>query len=196
MFYEIFHNMFSLPIPILEKVFRTMLVYLFLIVVLRLAGKRELGQFNRFDLVVLLTLSNTLQNAIIGEDNSLIGGVISAVVLIGFNDLAARAEFAHRWLAVLVEGRPTLLIENGRVITENLDKEHLTVEELTAVCRHEGVLSFDDVERAILETSGAISVIQKTPTPDQLVFKAMSERLERIETLLRERDVTLKAVQG
>jgi uncharacterized membrane protein YcaP (DUF421 family) len=187
MIHEVLHDMFSLPVPVLEKVLRTIVVYLFLVVVLRLAGKRELGQFNRFDLVVLLTLSNTLQNAIIGEDNSVVGGLIGAAVLIGFNSLAARAEFSHRWLAVLIEGRPTILIENGRVLTKNLDKEHLTEAELTAVCHKQGITNFHDIERAVLETSGMISVIARTPTRDEVLLAAISERLERVEALLRER---------
>jgi uncharacterized membrane protein YcaP (DUF421 family) len=187
MIHEVLHDMFSLPVPVLEKVLRTLVVYLFLVVVLRLAGKRELGQFNRFDLVVLLTLSNTLQNAIIGNDNSVLGGVIGAAVLIGFNDLAARAEFAHRWLSRLVEGNPTVLIEDGRVLTANLAREHLTEDELRASCHRQGITRFQDVELATLETSGAISVILRTPTRDEMMLASISERLERVEALLRER---------
>jgi uncharacterized membrane protein YcaP (DUF421 family) len=187
MIHEVLHDMFSLPVPVLEKVLRTIVVYLFLVVVLRLAGKRELGQFNRFDLVVLLTLSNTLQNAIIGNDNSVVGGVIGAAVLIGFNDLAARAEFAHRWFSRLVEGRATVLIEDGRVLVGNMAKEHLTEDELLASCHRQGVTSFQDVERATLETSGMISVILRTPTRDEVLLASISERLERVEALLRER---------
>lgn len=184
MWREMAQDMFSLPVPILEKVARTILVYIFLVVILRLAGKRELGQFNRFDLVVLLTLSNTLQNAIIGSDNSVVGGILGATVLIGINDLAARAEFAHRWLAILVEGRETVLIKDGKVLLANLEKEHLTEDELMAVCRRQGVADVSDVERAVLETSGAISVIQRVPTSDELLLLQMNARLERIEALL------------
>jgi uncharacterized membrane protein YcaP (DUF421 family) len=185
--HEVLHDMFSLPVPLLEKVLRTLVVYLFLVVVLRLAGKRELGQFNRFDLVVLLTLSNTLQNAIIGNDNSVVGGLIGAAVLIGFNDIAARIEFAHRWFSRLVEGRATVLIEDGRVLSRNMAKEHLTEAELLASCHRQGVTRFQDVERATLETSGAISVILRTPTRDEVMLASISERLERVEALLRER---------
>src|SRR6476469_1022156 len=187
MIHEVLHDMFSLPVPVLEKILRTLVVYLFLVIVLRLAGKRELGQFSRFDLVVLLTLSNTLQNAIIGNDNSVVGGVIGAAVLIGFNDLAARAEFASGWFSRLVEGRATVLIQDGRVLTDNMANEHLTDEELLASCHRQGVTRFEDVERATLETSGMISVILRSPTRDEVLLASMSERLERVEALLRER---------
>lgn len=186
----IWQDMFVGQLPFLEKVLRTIVVYLFLVIILRLAGKRELGQFNRFDLVVLLTLSNTLQNAIIGNDNSVIGGLIGAAVLIGINDVAARAEFAHRWLAVLVEGRESVLIQDGRVIPRNLQKEHLTEDELLAVCRRQGLTGFHEVERAVLETSGAISVIQRVPTADEVTLREMSDRLVRVERMLLENGLT------
>jgi uncharacterized membrane protein YcaP (DUF421 family) len=113
--------------------------------------------------------------------------VIGAAVLIGFNDLAARAEFAHRWLSRLVEGNPTVLIEDGRVLTANLAREHLTEDELRASCHRQGITRFQDIERATLETSGAISVILRTPTRDEMMLASISERLERVEALLRER---------
>lgn len=182
--HQVWHDMFSAQLPYAEKLLRTLVVYLFLVIILRLAGKRELGQFNRFDLVVLLTLSNTLQNAIIGNDNSVIGGLFGAAVLIGVNDIAARAEFAHRWLAVLVEGRATVLIEDGRLILRNLEKEHLTEDELLAVCRRQGLVGFHEVERAVLETSGSISVIPRVPTPDEIALREMSDRLIRMERML------------
>lgn len=184
--HQILTDMFSAEVPYAEKVLRTLIVYLFLIVILRLAGKRELGQFNRFDLVVLLTLSNTLQNAIIGPDNSVIGGLVGAAVLIGVNDIAARAEFSQKWLSSLVEGHETILIDDGRVVARNLRKEHLTEDELMAVCRRQGLEGFHQVERAVLETSGAISVIQRMPTPDEIALREMRDRLVRIERMLLE----------
>lgn len=188
--HQIWRDMFSVQLPYAEKLLRTLIVYLFLVIILRLAGKRELGQFNRFDLVVLLTLSNTLQNAIIGNDNSVIGGLFGAAVLIGVNDVAARAEFAHRWLAVLVEGRETVLIEDGRVIRRNLQKEHLTEDELHAVCRRQGLVGFHEVERAVLETSGAISVIPRVPTPNEIALREMADRLIRMERMLLDYGLT------
>src|SRR5579883_1950945 len=119
-------DMFALGTPLLEKVLRPMLVYVFLVLALRVFGKRELAQLNPFDLVVLLSLSNTVQNAIIGNDNSLSGGLIGAFALLGINYLVVRFLFRHRRLDQLFEGKPTTLIDNGHVVKKALAKELLT----------------------------------------------------------------------
>src|SRR3982750_3949552 len=106
-------DMFVLTLPVAEKMARPVLVYVFLIVGLRLAGKRELAQLNPFDLVVLLTLSNTVQNAIIGEDNSVTGGIIGAITLLAVNYLVVRFLYNHERLDRLIEGDPDVLVENG-----------------------------------------------------------------------------------
>src|SRR5216110_1886083 len=111
----VFHDMFVLPLPVIEKMLRPIVVYFFLIAVLRLAGKRELAQLNPFDLIVLLTLSNTVQNAIIGEDNSLTGGLIGAGTLLLINHWVVRYLYDHEQVDRLVEGAPDVLIENGVV---------------------------------------------------------------------------------
>src|SRR5882724_5625744 len=111
--HEIWKDMFVLAVPILEKILRPICVYIFLIVGLRLSGKRELVQLNPFDLVVLLTLSNTVQNAIIGEDNTVTGGIIGATSLLIVNYLVVRFLYKHRKLDQLVEGRADVLIEDG-----------------------------------------------------------------------------------
>src|SRR5437763_9828004 len=103
---KLFHDMFALGLPVAEKVLRPVLVYAFLIVGLRLAGKRELAQLNPFDLVVLLTISNTVQNAIIGSDDSVTGGVIGAATLLVVNHVVVRYLYAHERLGRLVEGDP------------------------------------------------------------------------------------------
>src|SRR3979411_1466502 len=130
MFETMWHNIFWLDLPFLEKIIRPILVYIFLIVGLRLAGKRELAQLNPFDLVVLLTLSNTVQNAIIGNDNSLSGGVIGATALLVTNALFVRFLYSHEKLDRLVEGAPDVLIENGEVRLERLKSELMTLSEL------------------------------------------------------------------
>src|SRR4051794_13771377 len=107
-------DMFGLPVPVAEKVLRPIIVYAFLVVGLRVFGKRELAQLNPFDLVVLLSLSNTVQNAIIGEDNSLVGGLVGALSLLTINYLVVRFLFKHRRLDQLLEGTPTVLIDRGR----------------------------------------------------------------------------------
>src|SRR5438876_10963163 len=122
----LFQNMFSLSLPVAEKVLRPVVVYVFLIVGLRLAGKRELAQLNPFDLVVLLTLSNTVQNAIIGEDNSVTGGVIGAATLLVVNYLVVRFMYSHARLERLIEGAPDVLVEGGEVRMDNCKRELIT----------------------------------------------------------------------
>src|SRR5207302_7500232 len=126
----VWNHMFELTLPVLEKILRPIVVYLFLIIGLRLAGKRELAQLNPFDFVVLLTLSNTVQNAIIGEDNSVTGGIIGATTLLAINYLVVRFLYGHKRLDQIVEGQPALLIENGIVNERLLGKELITRAEL------------------------------------------------------------------
>src|SRR6188474_690110 len=119
-------HMFALGAPLAEKILRPIVVYLFLILGLRLAGKRELAQLNPFDLVVLLTISNTVQNAIIGNDNSFVGGVIGAATLLIVNYGVARLTYANSRFERLVEGDATPLIENGKINEASLKRELLT----------------------------------------------------------------------
>src|SRR4030088_147194 len=107
---QLIHNMFFLGLPVAEKILRPVVVYAFLIVGLRLAGKRELAQLNPFDLVVLLTLSNTVQNAIIGEDNSVTGGILGAATLLLVNHLVVKYLYGHARLERFVEGEPDVII--------------------------------------------------------------------------------------
>src|SRR5512136_2701589 len=122
-------DMFYLGLPVLEKILRPVIVYAVLIVGLRLAGKRELAQLNPFDLVVLLTLSNTVQNAIIGDDNSITGGVIGAATLLLLNHMVVRFLYGHRRLDEMVEGDADLLIEGGQIKLDRLRKEVITLAE-------------------------------------------------------------------
>src|SRR6202045_3123007 len=131
----IWKDMFVITLPILEKILRPVIVYFFLVIMLRLAGKRELGQLNPFDLVVLLTLSNTVQNAIIGDDNSVSGGILGATSLLAVNYLTVRFLYDHRKLDQLVEGSSDVLIEDGKVRTQHLKKELITMEQLSAAAR-------------------------------------------------------------
>src|SRR4051812_38004390 len=147
-------SIFAPGAPLVEKVLRPILVYFFLVIVLRIFGKRELAQLNPFDLVVLLSLSNTVQNAIIGNDNSLTGGAVGAVALLGMNYFVVRFLFRHRRLDQLFEGEPTTLVDNGKVIHGALAKELLTKGELATVIHRQGFDSLDDVERCVLEPGG------------------------------------------
>src|SRR5258706_12957855 len=131
-------DMFVLGLPIAEKILRPIVVYVFLVVGLRLAGKRELAQLNPFDLVVLLTLSNTVQNAIIGEDNSVTGGLIGAATLLVLNYVVIRFLYGHERLDRLVEGDCDILIEDGVVRHDQLRKELITMTELEAAAHKQG----------------------------------------------------------
>src|SRR5690242_11730385 len=125
-------HMFALSLPVPEKILRPIVVYVFLIVGLRIAGKREMAQLNPFDLVVLLTLSNTVQNAIIGDDNTVTGGILGAATLLAVNYLVVRFLYNHENLDRLIEGEPDVLIENGVVRADRLKKELITRLELEA----------------------------------------------------------------
>jgi uncharacterized membrane protein YcaP (DUF421 family) len=160
------HDILVPGVPLLEKVARPILVYLFLLIGLRLAGKRELAQLNPFDLVVLLTLSNTVQNAIIGDDNSVLGGVIGATTLLVVNALVVSLAYSHRKFSEVVEGAPDKLIEHGRINHERLRQEAITVSELEAAARKQGFSSLVVVEEAILYPGGTFCFIGKVPSAD------------------------------
>jgi uncharacterized membrane protein YcaP (DUF421 family) len=147
-------SMFHLPLPVLEKILRPVIVYLCLIVFLRLFGKRELAQLNPFDLVVLLSLSNTVQNAMIGDDNSVSGGVIGAFSLLTVNWLLTRVLFRSPMLSKVLEGSETVLIRHGVVDWAATKKEALTELELRAVLHKQGFTDFAEVEKCVLEPNG------------------------------------------
>src|SRR2546426_2319103 len=126
----LYQDMFVLGVPFAEKILRPIVVYVFLVVGLRLAGKRELAQLNPFDLVVLLTLSNTVQNAIIGNDNSVTGGIIGATTLLVVNYIFVRFLYRYERLDRLIEGDAEVLIENGKLCHDMLKKELITITEL------------------------------------------------------------------
>lgn len=176
-------HMFHLPLPLAEKILRPVLVYLALIVFLRVFGKRELAQLNPFDLVVLLSLSNTVQNAIIGDDNSVTGGIIGALALLSINWLVVRLLYSSRKMNQVLGGTPSMLICEGKLDERGLKKELLTEEELLAVVRRQGFDNFSDVACCVLEPNGVFFVEGKKPTEDQ---KRQTELLERIEALTAE----------
>jgi uncharacterized membrane protein YcaP (DUF421 family) len=179
----IFDHMFQLPLPILEKLLRPVIVYLVLVLLLRLFGKRELAQLNPFDLVVLLSLSNTVQNAIIGDDNSVSGGIIGAVGLLGINWIVVRLLFRSRRLTRALEGRSTLLIHNGQLDLKALHREAMTREELLDVIHRQGYEHFEQVHRCELEPNGTFYVEAFEPS---VADKRHIELLEKIEALSRE----------
>ena len=147
-------------VSILEKIVRPMIVYLFLLLAFRLAGKRELGQVTPFDLIVLLTISNVLQNAMIGPDTSLGGGMVGALTLFVMNGVLSRLTFRFPGLARWIEGKPTTLIENGRIVEKNLQREVMTLEELQRAMRKHDVEwhELGRIKRALLELDGTVTV--------------------------------------
>jgi uncharacterized membrane protein YcaP (DUF421 family) len=147
-------SMFHLHMPVLEKLLRPVIVYLFLVGFLRLFGKRELAQLNPFDLVVLLSLSNTVQNAIIGDDNTVSGGIIGAFGLLAINWILSKVLFRFPKLNAALEGTKTYLIRHGKVDYEALKRETLTELELRSVLHRQGFDSFEKVEKCVLEPNG------------------------------------------
>jgi uncharacterized membrane protein YcaP (DUF421 family) len=177
---KLWHDMFHLGLPVAEKVLRPVVVYAFLVVGLRLAGKRELAQLNPFDLVVLLTLSNTVQNAIIGDDNSVTGGLMGAGTLLGVNALVVRFLYRHERLERLVEGDPDVLIENGKIHVDRLKAELITLPELESAAHKQGFASLDEVDRAVLEPGGTVSFVAKKPGPEAVRHAELTRRLDQI----------------
>jgi uncharacterized membrane protein YcaP (DUF421 family) len=181
---SVLSDLFVPGVSIAEKILRPIVIYLFLVVLLRLGGRRELAQMNAFDLVVLLMLANAVQNAIIGDDNSLLGGIIGGTTLIALNQGINWYLYRHPKVDRRIEGDPTHLVKDGKLLHHNLKKELITEQELLAMIRRQGVDSVDACSEVTLETSGVISVIQKQPSESDLANQAMMERLERIEARL------------
>lgn len=174
-------------VPILEKIVRPLLVYAALLVLIRLFGKRELAQLNPLDLIVLLTISNTVQNAIIGNDNSVLGGLIGAATLMAANYAIVRFLYRHERFDRVIEGKAAVLVENGRVLKDRLDAELITTAELEAAAHRQGFESLDLVERAVLETGGGLTFIGRKPSDDILRQQDVMRQLEEIKQLLKAR---------
>src|SRR5215469_13976485 len=178
-----FNDMFQLQLPVVEKLLRPVIVYLVLVLLLRLFGKRELAQLNPFDLVVLPSLSNTVQNAIIGDDNSVTGGIIGAFSLLAVNWIVVRLLFRSPRLTRMLEGRATALIHNGQIDRKALQRESLTEEGLIEVIHRQGFEHISQVHRCDLEPNGTFYVEAFDPS---IADKRHAEVLARFEALSRE----------
>ena len=153
--------MFHMDVPWWELVIRSIAVYGFLILILRISGKRQIGQMAPFDLVLLLILSNAVQNSMSGGDNSLVGGLLIATVLVSINFVVGYTTYKSKKLEALIEGRPQIIIHNGTLFEDVMEKCQLTHHELDAALRASGCDSVKNVHSAILEINGVISVIPK-----------------------------------
>jgi uncharacterized membrane protein YcaP (DUF421 family) len=171
-------------------------VYGFLLVGLRLAGKRELGQLNPFDLVVLLLLSNTVQNAIIGNDNSLLGGILGASALLILNWVVVRFLYTHPTIARWLEGDADMLIERGKLHDVRLKRELITREELAAAARRQGIESLHHVETCRLEVGGALTFVPRAPTEDEKRHRELLRRLDALQEGQASLGARLETLEG
>jgi uncharacterized membrane protein YcaP (DUF421 family) len=153
--------MWNISIPWWELIVRCVVVYAFLLILIRITGKRQVGQLAPFDLVLLLVLSNAVQNSMNAGDNSLIGGLIAATTLVVLNLALGYATYKNKRLEALVEGRPQVLIHDGHLYTKALAEARLTHHELNAALRSAGCAGVEEVRYAVLENNGSISVIAK-----------------------------------
>jgi len=175
-------SMFHVKVPVIEKIARPVLVYLAIIILLRIFGKRELAQLNPFDLVVLLSVSNTVQNAIIGDDTSVTGGLIGALSLFGINYLVVRLLFRHKKLHEALSGSPTRLITNGQLNKEGMAKELLTESELLTVIHRQGFDEFEEVANCTLEAGGGFFIKGRKPDSDDQAQSQLLAKLDALQT--------------
>jgi uncharacterized membrane protein YcaP (DUF421 family) len=145
---------------LVEIALRTTVIYLLVLIGIRLSGKREVGQMTPFDLVLLLLISNSVQNAMTGPDTSVAGGAVAAITLLIMNYLVAELSGGNRRFRKFVEGQPSLLVHDGQVLTAHLAKEHVSMDELERSLREHGVASYKDAALAVLEVDGSISVLK------------------------------------
>jgi uncharacterized membrane protein YcaP (DUF421 family) len=163
------YNGFMLPpsaAVLLQIIFRTSVVYVLILIGVRLSGKREVGQMTPFDLVLLLLLSNAVQNAMTGPDTSLVGGIVAAATLFLLNRTVAEYSGVNRRFRKFVQGSPSLLIHNGEVVLSHMVKEHVSMDELERSLREHGISSVHDVSIGVLEVDGSISFLRFDDIPD------------------------------
>lgn len=190
------NDLFVLGMPLGERILRGMVIYLFVLFALRVTGKREIGQFSAFDLVVILLISNTVQNGIIAGDNSVTGACIGVVTILALNRLITWLTYHHRRFGRFMEGTPTWLIREGKPIKRTLDHEMITNAELMTSAHKEKIFEVDAIDTAILEMDGTITVVGKDPDPQERHDETtrrldeLRDALDRIEVLLSERDAS------
>jgi uncharacterized membrane protein YcaP (DUF421 family) len=160
--------------PVVALIVRSVVVYVFLGIALRIAGRRELAQMTAFDLVLLLVLANAVQNSINAGDNSLAGGLVCAATLLAVNFAVAEAAYRWRWFERLVQGKPLTLVRNGKLVMRNMKRERVTLEELRSALRKQGIDGVSQCRQAVLESDGTLTAVRHDVTEH-----ALSELVER-----------------
>jgi uncharacterized membrane protein YcaP (DUF421 family) len=183
MLHTLIDHMFHMPLPWLEKLIRPALVYIALVILVRIFGKRELAQLNPFDLIVLLSLSNTVQNAIIGDDNSVSGGIIGAIGLLTINWIVVNTLYRSPRLTRMFEGRAAVIVRDGKIDKHAMEHERLTREELIDVIHRQGFEHLHDVGKVLLEPNGTFYVEPLEPSKGD---KQHEQLLARLEALTKE----------
>ncbi len=153
---------------LIEVALRTACMYLLILIGVRLSGKREVGQMTPFDLTLLLLLSNGVQNAMTGPDTTLGGGAVAAITLLTLNYVVAELSGVNRRFRKFVQGVPTLLIHDGKLVTSHLAREHVTVDEVQRACREHGIANVGDVALGVLEVDGSISLLKYDDVPEEI----------------------------
>lgn len=188
-------NMFSLDpaqVTWVEKIIRPLLVYGFLIILLRVFGKRELAQLNPLDLIVILLLSNTVQNAIIGNDTSLVGGVVGAVALLGVNSFFAHLKFRSEKAETWIEGKPMRVIEHGKIDKKQLSRELLTESDLDIIAHENDLEDRHEIETLVMDTNGTFLVEGKDEIKDTRFKREVLEKIEQLSKQLNELNASLR----
>lgn len=180
----VWHHLWVPGIPIIEKILRTIAVYAFVLVGLRVLGKRELGQLNPVDFIVLLLLSNAVQNAIIGDDTSLSGGLLGGTILFMLDAGLVWITYRSPWLRRLIEGRPEEIIRDGKVLRSALRRNSITWEDLESAARKEGITHFEELACAYLELNGTITFTRREPSEHNRFQEEVMARLDAIDRRL------------
>ena len=175
-------DLFHMGEPILEKGIRTVVVYAGVLILLRLGGKRDLAQLNSFDLVVLLLLSNLVQNAVIGDDNSLSGGLLGAAILVGVNGLVVRGVRGSETITRLLEGTSSVLVRGGRLERDRIRRLGLRDDDVVTALRRQGANTVNEVQEALLAPGGSI-VVTLNPEDENATradIRLIEEKLDRL----------------
>lgn len=177
---KLWTDLFIPGLPLIDKILRAVIVYFFLVVALKLAGRRELAQLNAFDLVVLLTISNTVQNAIIGDDNSVTGGLVGATTLLAVNYLVVRVAFDYDRKHRHVRSSGVVLVASGKVRQESLKKELINLDELREAANRQGFSSLGEVEHAVLNPDGSFAFVKKKDRAEAHAYQEILNRIDRL----------------